>query len=123
MAHDTIEIYVRDLSEAEAVEWLREVFEAVEEDEDALVRTYTGTYEGETVPVQIAEGVENGPFTSVWFNAPTMPWDTATACARDAHEALGKEALCFLADPEQPWTLLQVSEEGESYVDKREVEL
>jgi hypothetical protein len=123
MAHDTIEIYVRDLSEAEAVDWLREVFDEVEQDEDALVLTYEGTYEGETVPVQIAEGVENGPYTSVWFNAPTMPWDTATACARDAHEALGKEVLCFLSDPEKPWTLLRVAEEGEEYVQKGDVAL
>ncbi|PSQ96354.1 MAG: hypothetical protein BRD55_06710 [Bacteroidetes bacterium SW_9_63_38] len=123
MAHDTIEIYVRNLSEEEAVAWLRDVLETVEQDEDALVLTYEGTYEGETVPVQIAEEVENGPYTSVWLNAPTMPWDTATACARDAHEALGREGLCFLSDPEQPWTLLQVSDEGEAYVQKEDVAL
>lgn len=123
MAHDTIEIYVRDLSEEEAVDWLQAVFVDLAPREDALVLTYDGTYEGETVPIQIAEGVEDGPYTSVWFNAPTMPWDTATACARDAHEALGKEVVCFLEDPEQPWTLLQVSAKGESYVDKRDVAL
>jgi hypothetical protein len=67
--------------------------------------------------------VENGPYTSVWFNAPTMPWDAATACARDAHAALGKEVLCFLDDPERPWTLLRVTADGEQYVDKREMPL
>ena len=123
MAHDTIEIYVRALPEEEAVAWLRDVFEDLTRREDALVLTYDGTYEGETVPVQIAERVENGPYTSVWFNAPTMPWDAATACARDAHEALDKEVLCFLDDPERPWTLLQVTADGEQYVDKREVSL
>lgn len=123
MAHDTIEIYVHNLSEEEAVGWLRKVFAEMERDEDALVLTYEGTYGGNTVPVQIAEGVENGPYTSVWFNAPTMPWDTATACARDAYEALGKDVLCFLSDPEQPWTLLQVSDEGEAHVQKEDVAL
>lgn len=123
MAHDTIEIYVRDLSEEEAVAWLQEVFSDLEPREDALVLTYDGTFEGASVPVQIAENVETGPYTSVWFNAPTMPWDTATACARDAHEALGKEVLCFLSDPDKPWTLLQVSDEGETYVDKGDVAL
>ena len=123
MAHDTIEIYVRDLSEEEAVAWLRSVFDDLEPREDALVRTYRGTYEGATVPVQVAEGVENGPYTSLWFNAPDLPWDAAPACARGAHEALQKEVLCFLDDPEQPWTLFRVSEEGEAHVDKREVEL
>jgi len=123
MAHDTIEIYVRALSEDEAVTWLRSVFEDLEPREDALVRTYLGTYDGATVPVQVAERVEDKPYTSLWFNAPDLPWDTATACARDAHEALQKEVLCFLDDPEQPWTLLRVAEEGEAHVDKREVEL
>jgi len=123
MAHDTIEIYVRDLSEEEAVTWLRSVFDDLEPREDALVRTYLGTYDGATVPVQVAERVEDKPYTSLWFNAPETPWDTATACARDAHEALQKEVLCFLDDPERPWTLLRVAEEGEAHVDKREVEL
>mgnify|MGYP006293782527 FL=1 len=123
MAHDTIEIYVRDLPAEEAVPWLQDVFASVERREEALVLTYDCVYEGEPVPVQIAEQVENGPYTSVWFNAPTMPWDTATACARDAYEGLGREVLCFLNDPEQPWSMLQVTEEGESYVDKREVPL
>jgi hypothetical protein len=123
MAHDTIEIYVRDLPADEAVSWLREVFTAVDQREEALVLTYDCAYDGETVPVQVAEQVENGPYTSVWFNAPTMPWDTATACARDAFEGLGREVLCFLNDPEQPWSMLQVTEEGESYIDKREVPL
>jgi hypothetical protein len=123
MAHDTIEIYVRDLSEEEAVTWLRTVFDSLERRDDALVLTYVGIHEGATVPVQIAEGVENGPYTSLWFNAPEMPWDTATACARDAHEGLDREVLCFLDDPERPWTLLRASADGEEYVDKREVKL
>jgi hypothetical protein len=123
MAHDTIEIYVRDLSEHETADWLRVVFDDLTEKEDAIVRTYEGTYEDGTVPVQIAEGVEDGPYTSVWFNAPTMPWDTATACARDAYEDLGREVLCFLDDPERPWTMLRVSADGEEYIDKREVKL
>jgi hypothetical protein len=123
MAHDTIEIYVWDLSEQEAADWLRVVFDDLTEKEDAIVRTYEGTFEDGTVPVQIAEGVEDGPYTSVWFNAPTMPWDTATACARDAYEGLDREVLCFLDDPERPWTMLRVSADGEEYIDKREVEL
>ena len=126
MAHDTIEIYVRNLSVDEAVEWLRdEVFDTLERQDDALVLTYEGTYEGTTVPVQVAEGVENGPYTSLWFNAPpdAWPWDGAPDCARAAYEGLQKEVLCFLNDPEQPWKLLRVSADGEEHVDKREVSL
>ena len=123
MAHDTIEIYVHECSEEEAVDWLQDVFGELEQQEDALVLTYEGTHEGSTVPIQVAEKVENGPYTSLWFNAPEMPWDTATACAREAHEGLGKEVLCFLSDPKRPWTMLRVTDEGEEYVDKRDVAL
>lgn len=123
MAHDTIEIYVRTCSEADAVAWLRDVLEGLTQVRGEPIVTYEGTYEGATVPVQITEHVENGPYTSLWFNAPTMPWETAPECAREAHEGLGKEVLCFLSDPEQPWRLLRVTSEGEEYVDKREVNL
>lgn len=123
MAHDTIEIYVRNLSEDEAVTWLQTLFDDLERKENALVETYVGTYDGETVPVQIAEEVENGPYTSLWFNAPETPWNDAPECARAAHEGLQKEVLCFLNDPERPWTMLRVAEEGEEHVDKREVDL
>jgi hypothetical protein len=123
MAHDTIEIYVRDCSEEEALEWLRTVFEELEPKEDALVLTYEGTHEGKPVPVQIAENVENGPYTSLWFNAPEMPWDEAAACAHDAQEGLEKEVFCFLNDPERPWKMLRVTDEGDGYVDKRDVDL
>lgn len=123
MAHDTIEIYVRDLSEDEAVGWLRSVFGNLERCEGAPVLTYEGQYDGATVPVQIAEGVENGPYTSLWFNAADPPWDDALDCARAAHEGLQKEVLCFLGDPDRPWTLLRVMEGEEEYVDKGEVAL
>jgi len=123
MAHDTIEIYVRDLSTDEATDWLHTVLDDLSPVNDAIISTVEGTYEGARVPVQIAEGVENGPYTSVWFNAADKPWDSATACARDAYEDLQKEVLCFLNDPEKPWKMLRVSDDGEEYVDKRDVAL
>ena len=123
MAHDTIEVYVRELSEDAAIEWLREVFDGMTQVGEEPIVTYEGDYDGTPVPVQITEHVENGPYTSLWFNAPTMPWDSATACAREAHEGLGREVLCFLNDPERPWVLLRVTDEGEEYVDKGTVEL
>jgi hypothetical protein len=123
MAHDTLEVYVRELSEAAAAEWLRTVFGELTRVTDEPIVTYEGTYDGHAVPIQVTEHVENGPYTSLWFNAPALPWTTAPACARDAHEGLGHEVLCFLNDPERPWTMLRVTDDGDEYVDKREVEL
>lgn len=122
MAHDTLEIYVRDLSEDAAVEWLREVFDGLEQVQEAPIVTYEGEHEGATVPVQITEHVKNGPYTSVWFNAPDLPWASAQDCARAAHEALGAEVVCYLDRPEEPWMLFQMIDGEEQRVDQRELD-
>lgn len=122
MAHDTTEIYVRGLPEDKAVDWLREVFGAVEQIRDAPIVTYEVQYEGAAVPVQITEHVKNGPYTSLWFNAPDLPWPSAQKCARAAHEALGAEVVCYLDDPEEPWALFQMKEGEEGRVDQRKLD-
>ena len=122
MAHDTIEIYVRELSENEAVDWLREVLEGLEQMQEGPIVTYEGQHDGATVPVQITEHVKNGPYTSLWFNAPDLPWASAQECARAAHEALGTEVVCYLDQPEEPWILFQMKEGEEQRVDQREVD-
>lgn len=132
MPYDTIEIYVRNLSEEEATDWLEEILSGLEKVQGAPIVTYEGKYEGRTVPVQVTEHVQGGPYTSLWFNAPETPWSSTSACAREAHEALGKEVLCYpergreSADgsehPDEPWTLLQFTADGEAYVDEREID-
>jgi hypothetical protein len=122
MAHDTTEIYVRDLSEADAANWLRSVFSGLEPVQERPIVTYEGTHNDTTVPVQITEHVRNGPYTSVWFNAPELPWGSASACARAAHAALAAEVLCYLDDPEAPWIMLRVAEGTATRVDERQLE-
>ncbi|MEF8816287.1 MAG: hypothetical protein V5A20_04435 [Salinibacter sp.] len=122
MAHETTEIYVRDLSEDTVARWLQEVFENVEQVQDAPIVTYEGQHDGEAVPIQITERVKNGPYTSIWFNAPRLPWETVQECARAAHEALGAEVLCYLDRPEEPWMLFQVKDGEEQRVDQRELD-
>ena len=122
MAHDTTEIYVRDLSEDAAADWLQDVFENLERVQAAPIVTYEGQYDGEAVPVQITEQVKNGPYTSIWFNAPRLPWGGIQECARAAHAALGAEVLCYLDQPEEPWRMLRVVEGEAERVDERTLE-
>jgi len=122
MAHETLEIYVRDLSEEAAADWLGEVLEDLTQVQEGPIVTYEGLHEEASVPVQITEGVKNGPYTSLWFNAPDLPWNSGTACVRAAHEALGAEVLCYLDRPEEPWTLFRMQDGEEQYVDQREME-
>jgi len=122
MAHDTTEIYVRALSEDAAADWLDDVFEGVTQVQEAPIVTYEAEYDDTSVPVQITEHVKNGPYTSLWFNAPNLPWGSAQACARAAHEALGAEVLCYLDRPDEPWMLLQFKNGEEHRVDQRELD-
>jgi len=122
MAHDTTEIYVRDLSHDAAVRWLQSVFAEVEQTEEAPIVTYKGQYDGEPIPVQITEHVKNGPYTSLWFNAPNLPWESVEECARTAHEAFGAEVLCYLDRPDEPWCMLQVANGETEHVDERTLE-
>lgn len=122
MAHDTMEIYVRDLSEAAAAEWLGEVFEGLEQVRGEPIVTYEGQHGEATVPVQITEHVQNGPYTNLWFNAPELPWDSVQDCARDAHEALGKEVLCYSDQFDEPWMLFRMANGTAESVDERELD-
>lgn len=122
MAHDTTEIYVRELTEEDAADWLREVFGGLKKVQDAPIVTYEGQYEGDTVPVQITEQVRNRPYTSVWFNAPALPWGSVSECARAAHKALGAEVLCYLDQPEEPWLILRVAGGEAERVDERDLD-
>ncbi|WP_263788339.1 hypothetical protein [Salinibacter grassmerensis] len=119
MAHDTTEIYVRDLSEESAADWLASVFEDLDQVQEAPIVTYEGQYDGEAVPVQITERVKNGPYTSIWFNAPRLPWDGIQECARAAHEVLGGEVLCYLNQAKEPWRMLRMEEGEMERVDER----
>ncbi len=122
MAHDTTEIYVHELSEETAANWLRDVFGETEQVQARPIVTYEVEHDGAVVPVQITEHVRDGPYTSLWFNAPDLPWASAQACARAAHEALGKEVLCYLDDPDKPWIVLRVAGGTATRVDERELE-
>lgn len=119
MAHDTTEIYVRHLSEDAAALWLQRVFEDVEQVQEAPIVTYEGRYDGDSVPVQITEHIKNGPYTSVWFNAPRLPWASVQECARAAHKAFDAEVLCYLDRPEEPWRMLRVVNGEPEQVDER----
>lgn len=134
MAHDTIEIFARSLSKERAADWLATLFDEFEQVRTDPIVTYEGQYEGETVSVQVAEHVENGPFTSLWFDAPDVPWDSTKACARAAHEALGVEVLCYPGPGQigkgggsekagEPWAAYRVVDGEDGFVDERKLDI
>jgi len=118
----SIEIYVRDCSADRAGDWLRDVFGAAEHVRTKPALTYEAEYEGETVRIFVAEGIEAGPYTSIWFNGPSLPWEKARFCAREAHDFLGNEVICDRDGPElDPWAMLRFHDSQRESVDQRDL--
>ena len=117
----SMEIYAPHLTEPDTVTWLEAVLDDLERVREDPVPTYHGQHDGRRVMVQIAEGVEGGDYTSVWFGGEALPWSRATGCARAAHDATGHTVLCDVNDPEKPWRMLRVTEDGTEYLDGREL--
>ena len=118
-----MEIYIRDAS-VDAVEaWLRASFDAVDRVRDDPAVQLQVTHDGAAQTAQITLNVQAGDWTSVWFESGPLPWDTVTACARSAFEAIDEEVLCYPDRYEdEPWKMLQLHPNtGESFVDERDV--
>lgn len=120
MPRPSLEIYVRNLAEPDAVDWLRTVLTDVTSVRTEPLAVYDGTYNGTPVTVQIAEQVEGGAYTHLWFRSEALPWDDVAACARAAYAATGCTVLCYPEGEEAPWTMLRVDEAGDQRVDARE---
>lgn len=119
----SIEIYVRSVSADDAKTWLDAVFGGIEKTREEPALTFETVHEGEPIRVFVAEGVQGGDYTSIWLNGDTLPWDSIRACARAAHEALGREVICDPDGYEQnPWTIMRISDDGERLIDEREVD-
>jgi hypothetical protein len=118
----SIEIYVRDLPASDAEAWLSDRFGAADLVRTEPARTYEVEHEEDTVRVFVAENIEGGAYTSVWFNGPSLPWTSIRACAREAFEALNQEVICDHDGHQQdPWAMLRITNDGETRIDEREV--
>jgi hypothetical protein len=118
----SIEIYVRECSSEQAGDWLRDYFGMANQVRTEPAITFEAMHEGETVRVFVAEGIEGGPYTSIWFNGRSLPWEKARFCARDAHAFLGNEVICDRDGPEiDPWAMLRFRDGEREQVDQRDL--
>jgi len=137
----SIQLYARDLTAEEAEAWLAGVFAHVElvrrepaltyalhsdGADAALAPTAATDEENRDEPnarVFVAEGIEGGDYTSIWFQGESLPWSSPRSCARSLIESSGAEVIC---DPDgyedDPWRMIRVSDEGEDFIDEREVD-
>lgn len=123
MPGTTIEVYVRDLSEAEASDWLRTCLGDLTPVRKVPVAVYDGTHDGGTVRVQITERVQDGPYTSIWLRGDPLPWADTSGCARAVHDATGAEVLCYPDHNEDaPWMMLHLQSGTAQRIDERTID-
>jgi hypothetical protein len=123
MPRPTLEVFVRDLLVEDAVDWLNGTLNALTSVREVPVAVYEGSHNGSRVTVQITERVQGGPYTSLWFQADTMPWESTSACAHAVHEATGAEVLCYPDHNEDtPWVMLQIDADGARQIDERTID-
>ncbi len=92
-----VEIYVCGCPLERAIEWAR-----------SMVGSTSGPFSTDTtIAYHLEEGdgaivimpkVEDGPFTSVWFNTQCRPWATDVECAREAVAVLNCVVRCDPGD-------------------------
>jgi hypothetical protein len=86
-----IEIYVQGCAEDRIVDWVRSNVGLLKTAYEGDGRTI---YAGLIGLVVITRDVEDGPFTSVWFNTPHTRWATDVECGRAAAAQLGCVVRC-----------------------------
>ncbi len=88
---DDLEIFVRDCSLAEIQAWLSTIFGVVSEYEEAGHSLICQTRD---VRFVITPGIENGPYTSIWFAKSGTAWRSDADLARQAARQLGVTVRC-----------------------------
>lgn len=113
-----IEIYLRDTSDADICQWLHGVFgnAPTAQSGGRAARRYR-IVAGEVVINLLL--VQQGSWTSVWFDSARTPWANDLECAQDAVVKLGQTARCTdggWQEGDDPDRFLEVTEDGVSTV-------
>jgi len=122
-----IEVYIKDISVDEIINWLSNVFESVETQStlDKTSITLQCKIKDETgviasIPVTIFTGAAGKLYTSLWIQSDKTPWNTDLDCAVQLFEATGNEVRCSTngweeaEDADNQWW--KVTEEGKTVV-------
>ncbi|MDX1475701.1 MAG: hypothetical protein R3309_16125 [Reinekea sp.] len=83
-----IEIYVNNITTADAERWLSSLFDTIEPQpkKKGMPKNsfpYQVDWQSHQFQVIVFDNVERG-FTSIWFNATQLPWVDDLACAQQA---------------------------------------
>lgn len=95
MRQPDIEIYLKNTTPTQVLEWLEQRFadidEPVQQGNSYQLRVY---HDSEWIPVRLVCAAAGKPWSSLWFDSPQTPWGDDQECAREAHKALGAQIRC-----------------------------
>lgn len=116
--HPDIEIYIKDRSPEQILQWLAQRFDGVECSRSrGLVHELRLQLNQQRLPVQLHERVSGKAWSSLWFKSDATPWNVDLECAREAAVALQTQVRCVASgwqegdEPDEWWRVTDQDEE------------
>jgi len=110
--HPDIEIYIKNRSLSDIIDWLRTRFDDVQEQPSgSAIHNFTVGYQGNTVSLMIHEKAVGKAWTSLWFRSDRTPWEKDLDCANEASQQLNTQVRCIATgwsegdDPDEWWRI------------------
>jgi len=109
--HPDIEIYIKNRSLEQILQWLRRRTDAVEaHDSVGATHSLSVVFAGARIPVMIHEKAVGKSWVSIWFRSDATPWARDIDCAMEVAAALDTQVRCIVSgwqegdDPDEWWT-------------------
>jgi hypothetical protein len=110
--HPDIEIYIKNRSLEQILQWLRDRADNVESHNSVGgTHSLTAIFSGQRIPVMIHEKAVGKAWISVWFRSDATPWIRDVDCAHEVATALDTQVRCIVSgwqdgdDPDEWWKI------------------
>lgn len=112
--HPDIEIYVKDRTVDQLLDWLATLGSSLSPAfEQGPTHEYTLMINDLKIPVLIHEKVAGKAWNSVWFKSDQTPWEKDIDCAKEASRSLETQVRCIAGgwqtgdDPDEWWKVIE----------------
>jgi hypothetical protein len=100
-AQPDIEIYIKNLSAIQLLDWLKTYFtlsdeQAIASIDMSVARSHTTQihFKDQDIELAITPAAAGKAYASIWFKSDKTPWSSDLECAESALEAIDTEVRC-----------------------------